>query len=156
MVPDNDKMTVTHSDPGQADDVIMCRNPNPLDQKSGASCWDHLGFEAYDLYTIGLLIADIDGAQFPVPTTQADVAAATASIMAAYRTSIFGNTASFPWTLTSQVSPTYVTSYNCAQRFSQDQNAMSECLNALPLAGNGGSIFYSLVPDVLVGQNPLN
>jgi len=153
MAPDNDATTVTHSDANHPDDVIVCKNPNPSDQKSGSSCWDHLGFEAYDVYTISLLINDIDPSQFPVSTTQADVANATAAIMAAYRTSIFGNTSTFPWGL---VSPTYVTSYNCAQRFSSDSSAMNECLNALPRAGTGGSIFYSLVPDALVGQSPLH
>jgi hypothetical protein len=100
-----------------------------------------------------LLINDIDPSVFAVPTTQADVTAATAQTMSNYRISIFGNTATFPWGL---VSPTYVTSYNCAQRYSPDPSFMSECLSALPQAGTGGSIFYSLVPDALVGQSPMN
>ena len=149
MAPDNDATTIMYT----ADGTILCRNPNPADHKSGASCWDHLGFEAYDVYVIGLLINDIDPSLFAVPTTQADVTAATAQTMSNYRISIFGNTATFPWRL---VSPTYVTSYNCAQRYSPDPSFMSECLSALPQAGTDGSIFYSLVPDALVGQSPIN
>lgn len=147
MVPDNESRTVVHINPGQPDETIVCKNP-----QADSSCWDHLGFEAYDLYLVQQLIANIPPDSFPVPGTPSDVATAIGQTMYYYRTSIFGDTSRFPW---GQSSPTHIVAYNCAQRFSGDQSFQNACVAALQsltdlhLGTTGGTIFYSLVPDAL-------
>jgi hypothetical protein len=147
IAQDRDLKKVMHTNPGQPDDIIYCKNPS-----ADSSCWNHLGFEAYDLYQIQQLIYDLAPALFPVPDTQAAVADAIAKTMTAYRTSVFGMTATFPWASTE--SKTHITAYNCAQRFSSDSLSLSECTSALENSPQGGTIFYSLVPDGIFTQGP--
>ncbi len=154
MAADRDRSIVTHSNPGQPDDEIRCKDPS-----TGESCWNHLGFEAYDLYVIQQLTSDLAPSAFPVANTQADLAQAISSTMTVYRTSVFGNTTDFDWGCTPSPgikcpSRTHVTAYNCAQRFSGDTLALSECVSALSNAPSGGTIFYSLVPDGIFTQGP--
>lgn len=145
MVPDNERAIV------HVDEALVCRNPAPPDPRGRSSCWDHLGFESYDMYLIQQLIGDIAVDEFPVPDTHSDVGAAISEIMRFYRTSIYGDTERFPWGLSSA---THITAYNCAQRFSADQTFLSECVNALSHSGTGGTIFYSLVPDAMFTAGP--
>jgi len=144
MVPDNESTTVAHMQDG----TIVCKNP-----ATGASCWNHLGFEAYDLYQIQQLIYDLDSGVFPVPGTQADVGTAISQTMSFYRSSVFGNTDDF---VPGSTSSTHIIAYNCAQRFSPDSSYLNECVKAVTklTSPTGGTIFYSLVPDGIFTQGP--
>ena len=147
IAQDRDLHKVIHTDPGQSDDTILCKNPS-----GDSSCWNHLGFEAYDLYQIQQLIYDLAAGVFPVPDTQLAVADALDKTMTVYRGSIFGSTATFPWDTTE--SKTHITAYNCAQRFSTDPSFWNECVSALQHSPSGGTIFYSLAPDGIFTQGP--
>ncbi len=146
MARDNESKIV-HTDRGQPDDMLMC---GPQD----SSCWNHLGYEGFAMAVIQQLIQGLDPALFPVPGTVADIAATIDSTMSTYRQSAFGNTAQFDWTWPASgfESNTHITAYNCAQRFSPDPVYYSECVNALDHQNSGGTIFYSLVPDAILGR----
>ncbi len=163
MAPDNESTTVTHLPDG----TIVCKNP-----ASGDSCWNHLGFEAYDLYQIQQLISDLAPGLFPVPSTQADVGTAINQTMSSYRSSNFGlmvdPATGNPVFVPGSTSPTHIIAYNCAQRFSDPNppdptlsSYTSECVAAVTKLTNssggpatGGTIFYSLVPDGIFTQGP--
>ncbi len=117
MAPDNESTTVTHLPDG----TIVCKNP-----ASGDSCWNHLGFEAYDLYQIQQLISDLAPGLFPVPSTQADVGTA----------------------ITNPPDPT-LPSYT-----SECVAAVTKLTNSSGGPATGGTIFYSLVPDGIFTQGP--
>ena len=68
---------------------------------------------------------------------------------ALYNAQRLGNTAQFDWSGSN--SPTHITAYNCALRFSGDPIYLKECLNALQhYKKSDGTVFFSLVPDALV------
>src|SRR5579864_3401518 len=148
MVNHNEPGKVVHTDPGQPDDTIRCKYP---DQDS--SCWNHLGFEAFDMYLVQQLTRNLDSSLFPVPGTADTLAQALAQTMSAYRASFFGNTSQFIWDANFD-SPTHVTAYNCAQRFAADPSYLSECIAALNHKPSGSTIFYSLVPDGMFTDGP--
>jgi hypothetical protein len=148
IAQDRDRNKVIHTDQGKPDDTILCRDP-----AADSSCWNHLGFEAYDLYQVQQLIYDLTPDVFPVPDTQLAVADALGKTMTVYRSSIFGSTATFPWQDKTE-SQTHITAYNCAQRFSTDPIFGTECVSALGHSPSGGTIFYSLVPDGMFTQGP--
>jgi hypothetical protein len=112
------------------DGKIVCRNEPP-----DASCWNHLAFEAYELYQIQLL----SGRDLAEPIWQ---------IMSIYRTSSLGDTLRFPWQ--GGDSPTHITAYNCHLRNSGKAVYRDECLRALQHNPKSSMIFYSLLPDDLV------
>lgn len=109
---------------------IVCRSQNP-----DPSCWNHLGFEGYELYQVQLL----SGRDLSEPIWR---------IMGIYRTSSLGNTQRFPWQ--GGDSPTHITAYNCYLRNSGKAIYREECSRALAHHANSAPIFYSLVPDDLV------
>jgi hypothetical protein len=111
---------------------IVCRSQNP-----DSSCWNHLAFEAYALYQVQLL-----GGR--------DLSESIAKIMALYRTSPFGDTRRFDWA--GKDTPTHITAYNCYLRNSGPTVYRDECIRALDHGTRGSMIFYSLVPDDLVGH----
>ncbi|HEY6333647.1 MAG TPA: hypothetical protein VI756_30290 [Blastocatellia bacterium] len=132
---------VVHTNRGRAGDEIRCNDHD-------TSCWNHLGFEGYDLSVIKGIVEGIDGK--PSSDLIRDLSKATDVVMNAYRSSKFGDTASFPWD-TSE-SDTYITAYNCAQRFSSDL-AAKECVEALKHHNASGTVFYSLVPDAVFSRD---
>jgi hypothetical protein len=112
-----------------------------------SSCWNHLGYEGYALYQIQEILRDLPGGVFPVAATREDVGKAIALTMSTWRTSAFGNAMKFDWS--GKESATHVTAYNCAQRFS---GAVfdSECRAALAHRPVSATVFYSLIPEVLL------
>jgi hypothetical protein len=108
---------------------IVCRGDPP-----DPSCWDHLAFEAYELYQIQLLVGR-------------DLSDPTGKIMSIYRTSPLGDTQRFPWE--GGDSPTQITAYNCFLRNSGKDIYGQECRRALEHQATGSMIFYSLIPDDL-------
>jgi uncharacterized protein (TIGR03437 family) len=153
MVPENER-EVTHVN-GQ----VLCRDD--MGPPADSSCFDHLGFEGFETSQIEQLINVIDAGKFPVASTVYDVGAATQAIMSQYHASAIGNAAQFNWAdwLAAGVeSPTYVTAYNCAQRFSSDPTFYAQCLTAF---GNNptysmdsrGDVLYSLTPDAIFTPN---
>lgn len=146
MVTDDDLNKIDHKPDGS----IVCKEDN-------VSCWNHLGFEAYDLYLIQQLISDLPPDAFPVPSTQADVAQAISQTIENWRTSRFGDPDRYPWVDPPKgASPTHVTAYNCALRFSDDASYLTACVKALGHSPSGGTIFYSLVPDTILTQGAAN
>jgi len=109
---------------------IVCRSEKP-----DPSCWDHLAFEAYELYQVQLLSGQ-------------SATDAIWKIMRTYRTSPLGDTQRFPWQ--GGDSPTHITSYNCFLRNSGKAIYGEECQRALAHQTNGSMIFYSLIPDDLL------
>jgi hypothetical protein len=153
MVADDDDAThpkVEH----RADGTTVCVAGN-------VSCWNHLGFEGYDLYVIQQVIGgpDFVPGDFPVPTMQTDINNAINQTMAIWHSSIFGDADQF-WVSGIGVkgaSATHVTAYNCALRFyPSDPNGdrLRDCKTALGHSPTGHTIFYSLVPDALFTQGP--
>ncbi|HYL99268.1 MAG TPA: hypothetical protein VEZ90_09960, partial [Blastocatellia bacterium] len=130
---------IVHTAQSRPDDTLMCNGHD-------SSCWNHLGFEGYDLYLIEQLIAEIDENKFPVPGTKRDISKAREQIMGVYRSSSFGNTERFPWD--SKESNTHITAYNCALRFSSPVYE-HECLDSLQHHNASGTVFYALVPDAI-------
>ena len=113
-----------------ADGRIVCRNDPP-----DVSCWNHLAFEAYELYQVQLL-------------SGRDLADLIWNIMSMYRTSPLGDARRFPWQ--GGDSPTHITAYNCYLRNSGKSVYRDECLRALQHHPKSPMIFYSLLPDDLV------
>jgi len=148
ITQDRDSNKVIHTDQGKPDDIILCKNP-----AADSSCWNHLGFEAYDLYQVQQLIYDFTPEVFPVPDTQLAVADALGKTITKYRSSIFGSADKFPWQDKNQ-SKTHITAYNCAQRFSTEPSFWTACDSALEHSPSGGTTFYSLVPDGMFTQGP--
>jgi hypothetical protein len=111
---------------------IVCRSQNP-----DPSCWNHLAFEAYALYQVQLL-------------SGRDLSDPIAKIMALYRASPFGDAQRFDWG--GKDTPTHITAYNCYLRNSGPAVYRDECLRALEHGPRGPMIFYSLVPDDLIGR----
>ena len=130
--PQNQKvlMAERHKVQTGADGSTVCRDDPP-----DASCWNHLAFEAYDLYQVQLL-------------SGRDLADPIGKIMSIYRTSSLGDTRRFPWRGGS--SATHITAYNCYLRNSGDPIYRDECLRALQHNPKSSMIFYSLIPDDLV------
>ena len=102
----------------------------------------------------------IPAGQFPVASTVSDLAAATAIIMSHYHSSEYGNASQFNWStwLASGVeSPTYVTAYNCAQRFPRSYLlfAMPDSVKRQPqlFPVSRGDVLYALVPDAIFTPN---
>ena len=153
MVPENEN-EINHVN-GQ---MICKTNLGPPDD---SSCWDHGGFEGFETSVVEQLTNPIGAAQFPVPGTVYDLANATADIMSVYHSTAFGNAAQFDWTnwLAAAIeSPTYVTAYDCAQRFSSDPAFYSQCLTAFAdnptySMDSRGDVLYSLVPDAIFTPN---
>jgi uncharacterized protein (TIGR03437 family) len=153
MVPENAQEV------NQANGQIICKDR--MSPPTDSSCWDHIGFEGFEVSVIEQLINSIDASKFPVASTVADTASATSAIMSNYHSSAFGNPAEFNWNVwlpAGLESPTYVTSYNCAQRFSSDPIFYTQCQTAF--AGNPtysmdsrGDVLYSLVPDAVFTPN---
>jgi hypothetical protein len=108
---------------------IVCRSENP-----DPSCWDHLAFEAYELYQVQLL-------------SSMDLSDPIWRIMDVYRTSPLGDTRRFPWQ--GGASPTHITAYNCYLRNSGKAIYREECMQALAHNPSSAPIFYSLIPDDL-------
>jgi hypothetical protein len=113
----------------EANGTLICRN-DPPDE----SCWNHLAFEAYELYQIQLLSGH-------------DLADPIGKIMSLYRASMLGDTRRFPWQ--GGISPTHITAYNCYLRNSGKSIYRDECLRALANQPRGSMIFYALIPDDL-------
>lgn len=113
-----------------ADGNTVCRSDHP-----DPSCWDHLAFEAYELYQVQLL-------------SGRDLSDPIGKIMRVYRTSPLGDTQRFPWD--GGDSPTHITAYNCFLRNSGKPIFGQECARALEHHPTGAMIFYSLIPDDLV------
>jgi hypothetical protein len=111
---------------------IVCRSRNP-----DPSCWNHLAFEAYTLYQVQLV-------------SGRDLSDSIGKIMALYRTSPLGDTRRFDWA--SKDTPTHITAYNCYLRNSGPTVYRDECVRALDHGPRGPMIFYSLVPDDLIGH----
>ncbi len=109
---------------------IVCRSENP-----DRSCWNHLAFEAYELYQVQLL----SGKDLSDPIWK---------IMSIYRTSPLGDTRRFLWR--GGDTPTHITAYNCYLRNSGKAIYREECFRALDHKANSSMIFYSLIPDDLV------
>ena len=109
---------------------IVCRSEKP-----DPSCWDHLAFEAYELYQVQLQSGQ-------------DMSDPIWKIMRIYRTSPLGDTQRFPWQ--GGESPTHITAYNCYMRDSGKAIYREECRRALEHNPSGSMIFYSLIPDDLV------
>jgi len=126
------------------DGSIVC---GPLN----SSCWNHLGFEGYDLYAVQQLISgpEFVPGDFPVPNMDLDLAGAITQTMDRWRSSSFGNPDQ--WV---SASATHLTAYNCALRFSTDATRVNDCRTALSHTPTGHTIFYSLVPDALFTQGP--
>jgi hypothetical protein len=130
------------------DGSIVCKAAN-------VSCWNHLGFEGYDMYLMQQLTKGLPSNVFPVPGTQADLGQAISQTITTWRTSQFGDPDRYPWTNPpAGASPTHVTAYNCALRFSDDASYLNACVTALGHAPSGSTVFYSLVPDTIVNQLP--
>ncbi len=108
----------------------VCRSENP-----DPSCWNHLAFEAYELYQVQLL-------------SGRDLAEPIWRIMTVYRSSPLGDTRRFRWQ--TRDSPTYVTATNCYLRTAGKAVYREECLRALEHEPSSSMIFYSLIPDSLV------
>lgn len=143
---DDDRNKVDHNPDGS----IVCRDTGVT---GNVSCWNHVGFEGYDMYLIQQLTNDLPASVFPVPGTQADLARAIKQTVDTWRTSVFGDPNNYPWdNPPSGASPTHVTAYNCARRFSDDSSSsfLNACVTALSHGPGGGTIFYSLVPDPIV------
>ncbi len=115
-----------------ADGNTVCRSRNP-----DPSCWNHLAFEAYELYQVQLL-------------SREELARPIWNIMSLYRTSPLGDTQRFDWNGTA--TPTHITAYNCYLRDSGKAIYREECVRALEHRPHGSMIFYSLVPDVLMKE----
>jgi hypothetical protein len=109
---------------------IVCRSKNP-----DPSCWNHLAFEAYELYQVQRL-------------SGRDLSEAIWNVMKIYRTSPLGDTKNFPWE--GSESPTHITAYNCYLRNSGKSIYREECERALQHKKSSTMIFYSLIPDDLV------
>ncbi len=126
------------------DGTIVCRPTN-------SSCWNHLGFEGYDLYAVQQLISgpEFVPGDFPVPNMDLDLAGAITQTMDRWRSSSFGNPDQ--WV---SGSATHLTAYNCALRFSTDPTRVNDCRTALGHNPTGHTIFYSLVPDGIFTQGP--
>ncbi len=106
---------------------IVCHRQNP-----DPSCWDHIAFEAYELYQVQLLA----GRDLSDPIGQ---------IMRHFRSTPLGDTQRFDWN--AHVTPTAITAYNCYIRDLSDPIYTQECLRALEHNHTGAWVFYSLVPD---------
>jgi len=109
---------------------IVCRSERP-----DPSCWDHLAFEAYELYQVQLQSGQ-------------DLSDPIWKIMRIYRTSPLGDSLRFPWQ--GGDSPTHITAYNCYLRNSGKAIYGEECQRALGHKVTGSMIFYALIPDSLV------
>ncbi len=114
----------------EPDGDIVCRNEKP-----DPSCWNHLAFEAYELYQVELL------------SRQRLPGEPVWRIMSIYRTSPLGNAERFPWN--ARVSPTYIAAVNCYLRNSGKAVYGAQCTEALAHEAKGSMIFYSLIPDSL-------
>jgi len=119
-----------HVELSDAGGDIVCRSKKP-----DPSCWNHLAFEAYELYQVQLL----SGRDLSEPIWK---------IMKLYRGSPLGDTSRFDWQ--GSASPTHITAYNCYLRSSGKAVYREECLRALAHGPAGAMIFYSLIPDDLV------
>jgi hypothetical protein len=107
------------------------------------------------MYLMQQLTKGLPSNVFPVPGTQADLGQAISQTITTWRTSQFGDPARYPWTNPpAGASPTHVTAYNCALRFSDDASYLNACVTALGHAPSGSTVFYSLVPDTIVNQLP--
>jgi len=113
------------------DGNIVCRSENP-----DPSCWNHLAFEAYELYQVELL------SRRGLPGDP------VWRIMSTYRTSPLGSAERFPWN--GKASPTYVAAVNCYLRNSGKAVYREECVEALAHQVKGSLVFYSLIPDGLI------
>lgn len=141
---DDDAHKIDHLPDGS----MVCKVDN-------VSCWNHLGFEGYDMYLVQQLTKDLPSSVFPVVSTQTDLAQAIAQTITTWRTSPFGDPNLYPWTNPpAGASSTHVTAYNCALRFSDDTSYLNACVTALGHQPSGSTIFYSLVPDTIVNQIP--
>lgn len=150
MLADDDNPTPTKAKVEHRDDgSIVCRG---TDITGNVDCWNHLGFEGYDLYVIQQVISDLPPEGF-LPSTSADLATAIGQTMFYWRQSVFGDPNNYPWdSPPSGASPTHVTAYNCALRFSADPTRRADCVTALSHNPSGATIFYSLVPDAIFTQ----
>lgn len=150
MISDDDRSKVDHPAGGS----IVCKPAN-------VSCWNHIGFEGYDLYLVQQIIRGpqfVTG-DFPLARMPADLDNAIKQTMDTWRSSDFGNASVF-WDAAINVpgaSPTHVTAYNCALRYYPDDPAgdrLRDCKAALAHAPTGHTIFYSLIPDGTFTQGP--
>ncbi|HEY3839637.1 MAG TPA: hypothetical protein VGL72_23865 [Bryobacteraceae bacterium] len=130
---------VIHSNRDKPDDGIHC---SPKD----ASCWNHLGYEGYAMFNIEQLTRDIPASIFPVASTKADIARTVEVTMKEWGTSRFADATKFDWS--GHDSPTHITAYNCAQRFS-GATLDEECRAALRHRQTSATVFYALVPESL-------
>jgi hypothetical protein len=150
MISDDDNNKVDRLPDG----TIVCKANN-------VSCWNHIGFEGYDLYLVQQIIRgpQFVAGDFPLARMPADIDTVIKQTMETWRTSDFGNASVF-WDGAINVpgaSATHVTSYNCALRYyPNDPNGdrLRDCKTALGHAPTGHTIFYSLVPDATFTQGP--
>ncbi len=153
MVPENE-LEVNHTN-GQ----IICKDR--MNPPTDTSCWDHVGFEGFEVSVIEQLTNTINPGKFPVAGTVSDLANATAAIMSDYHSSAFGDASRFNWPAwlpAGLESPTYVTAYNCAQRFSSDPGFYNQCLTAFSSnptysKDSRGDVLYALLPDAIFTPN---
>jgi hypothetical protein len=120
-----------------------------------SSCWNHLGFEGYDVYLVQQIIRgpEFVPGDFPVPNMDQDVAAAITQTMNRWQSSPYGDPSH--WV---SASATHLTTYNCALRFTDlsfsGHTRLDDCKTALTHNPTGHTIFYALVPDGLFTQGP--